>query len=91
MKTPTRTQCELMGRTSTTDSCPATCPQYHPELPVHCGRLLVDMAALRGGFTAEEAGVLLGLSTTRVQQIERVALRKLSMSTTARTLLGGRT
>ncbi len=67
-----------MERPYHTDGCPLICPEYHPHLPVHCGRLVDDMAALRGGFTAEEVGVLLGISTTRVQQIERVALRKLS-------------
>ncbi len=67
-----------MERPYHTDGCPLTCPEYHPHLPVHCGRLLVDMAALRGGFTAKEVGVLLGISTTRVQQLQRVAMRKLS-------------
>ncbi len=86
---PPRSQCELLGRTSHADGCPRTCPEYHPHLPVHCGRLLIDMAAIRGGFTADEAGHLLGLSASRIQQIEKVALRKLGRRGSLR-LLGGR-
>lgn len=87
MTRPTRAQCELMGRPYHTDCCPLTCPEYHPHLPVHCGRLLVDMASIRGGFSAVETAYLLGLDPSRVAQLEHAAVEKLGRNKALRALV----
>lgn len=78
MTRPKRHHCAILDRFDRPERCPTECPEYLGLLvPCHCGRLLVEMAAARGGFTATETATLLGIDPSRVRQIEANAVRKL--------------
>lgn len=84
MKPPSRLHCETH---QLIERCPHTdCTEHVPGIPgrpLHtlalCGRVLVDVAEVTGGMSQPSIARFLGITQSRVSQLERKALRKVRL------------
>lgn len=59
---PSVQNCSQNGRFDDPARCFTECPEYTPELPCHCQRLLLHLAVQAGGFTRAETAAYLGVT-----------------------------
>jgi hypothetical protein len=70
--------CAKSGALFSALSC-GDCPHLEMDGLHHCGLLLVEISARRGGMSQHETAHALGISQPRVREAEETALRKLAL------------